>query len=341
LGSILDAFDSQQYTHFPLTLIAWSLALAVNVTDVNGNTEKDVENKPKNLSDDVYKAVRQRFRALNLAIAGLTVSAVYSFFPSYALNALAQATAIVLLTYAFVHGLRADIDLLSIFHDAVLLPLKSSVTVKALESSNEQTSTPSRQPGSTLSNWLARLISSMDSFSTNTISSMYSILKIIFISYIIEFGGLFNAVFNFTIRVSGLLTQLQPLLNTFSMIVPISASILLGLSQWSERMAVRDLLESSCTSVWLKMFKGVRALLFRNFMIILFIYVFLFYVIPMSLTPSTGASYMLTASYMLVDSLYFGFGLGLLASLAFLLMLLTLFRDVIHLACSAGTNTGK
>jgi len=311
------------------------------VTDVNGNTEKGVENEQKKLSDDLNKARRQRVLALILAAYGLTVSAVCSFSPSYALNALAQATAIVLLTYAFVHELRADSDLLSIFHDAVLLPLKSSVTVKALESSNEQTSTPSRQPGSTFSNWLARLISSMDSFSTNTISSMYSILKIIFIFYIIEFGGLFNAVFNFTIRVSGLLTQLQPLLSTFSMIVPISASILLGLSQWSERMAVRDLLESSCTSVWLKMFKEVRALLFRNFMIILFIYVFLFYVIPMSLTPSTGASYMLTASYMLVDSLYFGFGLGLLASLAFLLMLLTLFRDVIHLACSAGANTGK
>jgi len=157
----------------------------------------------------------------------------------------------------------------------------------------------------------------------------------------IEFGGLFNAAFNFTTIVSGLPIQLQPLLNTFSMIVPISASILLGLSQWSMSMAVRGLLEFSCASAWLEMLKGVRGFLFRNFMIILFIYVFLFYLIPVSLTPSTRASYMLTAGYMLVDSLYFGFGLSLLASLAFLLMLLTLFRDVIHLVCSAGTNTGK
>jgi len=311
------------------------------VTDVNDNTEKSVENEPKKLSDDLYKATRQRLRALILAIDGLTVSAVYSFFPSYALNALAQATAIVLLTYAFVHGLRDDIDLLSIFHDAAILPLKGSVTVKALQSSNEQTSTPSRQSDSTLSNRPAELISSMDSFSASSISSMYLNSKIVFISYMIEFGGLFNAAFNFTTIVSGLPIQLQPLLNTFSMIVPISASILLGLSQWSMSMAVRGLLEFSCASAWLEMFKGVRGFLFRNFMIILFIYVFLFYLIPVSLTPSTRASYMLTAGYMLVDSLYFGFGLSLLASLAFLLMLLTLFRDVIHLVCSAGTDTGK
>jgi len=143
------------------------------VTDVNGNTEKNLENEPKNLSDDIYKAVSQRVKALILAVCGLTVSAVYSFSPFRALNALAQATAIVLLTYAFVRGLRADADLLSIFHDAALLPLKGSVTVKALQSSNEQTSTPSRQSDSTLSNRPAELISSMDSFSASLISSMY------------------------------------------------------------------------------------------------------------------------------------------------------------------------
>jgi hypothetical protein len=310
-------------------LIAWSLALAVNVMDVNGNTEKGLENESRNLSDDIYKAVRQRVKALILAVYGLTVSAVYSFSPFRALNVLAQATAIVLLTYAFVCGLRADADLLSIFHDAALLPLKGSVTVKALQkSSNEQTSPPSRQSDSTLSNRPAELISSMDSFSASSISSMYLNSKIVFISYMIEFGGLFNAAFNFTTIVSGLPIQLQPLLNTFSMIVPISASILLGLSQWSESTAVRGLLESSCTSVWLEMLKRIRAFLFGFFMLNLLIYAFSFYLLPMSLTPST------TAIYILADSLYFGLGLGLLASLAFLLMLLMFFRDFIHLACS-------
>jgi hypothetical protein len=63
-------------------------------------------------------------------------------------------------------------------------------------------------------------------------------------------------------------------------------------------------------------------------MSILFIYTFSFYLMPMSLTPSTRAI------YILADSLYFGLGLGLLASLAFLLMILTLIRDFIHLVCS-------
>ncbi|PVU68395.1 hypothetical protein DDW02_01185, partial [Acidilobus sp. SCGC AC-742_M05] len=105
-------------------------------------------------------------------------------------------------------------------------------------------------------------------------------------------------------------------------------SILLGLSQWSVSTAVRGSLESSCTSAWLKTLKEVRAFLFLIFMSILFIYTFSFYVIPMSLTPSTRAS------DILADSLYFGLGLGLLAFLAFLLMILTLIRDVIHLVCS-------
>jgi len=276
-----------------------------------------VENELKKLSDNFYKAGRQRLHALILAIVSLTVSALSSFSPSRALNALTQLTSLVLLFYAFIRGLDTDLSLISIFHDAALLNLKKGVTVKALESSGEQTSTPSRQPGSTLSNRLARLVRDSS-----------SILLLIFPSYIIEFFGFFNIVFSFITRVSGLSIQLQPLLSTFSMIVPISASILLGLSQWSESTVVRGSLESSCTSVWLEMLKGVRAFLFGFFMIILFIYVFSFYLIPMSLTPST------TAIYILADSLYFGSGLGLLASLAFLLMLLMFFRDFIHLVCS-------
>ena len=298
-------------------LIAWSSALAVNVTDVNSNTEKGVENELKKLSDDFYKAGRKRLHTLILAIVSLTVSALSSFSPSHALNALTQLMSLALLIYAFGHGLGADTSLISIFHDAVLLNLKRDVTVKALGSSDEQTSTPSRQPGSTLSNRLARLTRDPD-----------LILRLILASYIIEFIGLFNIVFSFITRVSGLSIQLQPLLSAFSMIVPISASMILGLSQWSVSTAVRGSLESSCTSEWLKTLKEVRAFLFGFFMSILFIYTFSFYLMPMSLTPGTRAI------DILADSLYFGLGLGLLASLAFLLMILTLIRDVIHLVCS-------
>jgi hypothetical protein len=286
------------------------------VTDVNGNTEKGVENELKKLSDNFYKAGRQRLHALILAIVSLTVSALSSSSPSRALNALTQLTSLALLIYAFGHGLDADTSLISILHDAALLNLKRGVTVKALGSSNEQTSTPSRQPGSTLSNRLARLT-----------RDPYSIVRIVLASYIIEFIGFLNIIFNLTIRVSGLSIQLQPLLSTFSMIVPISASILLGLSQWSESTAFRNLLESSCTYIWLETSKGVRALLFGTFMII-FIYVFLIYAILIPPTSSTSASYILT------DSLFFSIGLGSLAFLTFLLMLLTSFRDFIHLVCS-------
>jgi hypothetical protein len=286
------------------------------VTDVNGNTEKGVENELKKLSDNFYKAGRQRLHALILAIVSLTVSALSSFSPSRALNALTQLTSLALLIYAFGHGLGADTSLISIFHDAVLLNLKRDVTVKALGSSDEQTSTPSRQPGRALSNRLAKLT-----------RDPYSIVRIVLASYIIEFIGLFNIAFNLITRVSGLSIQLQPLLSTFSMIVPISASILLGLSQWSESTAFRNLLESSCTYIWLETSKGVRALLFGTFMII-FIYVFLIYAILIPPTPSTSASYIVT------DSFFFGLGLGLLAFLMFLLMLLTSFRDFIHLVCS-------
>ena len=288
------------------------------MTDVNDNTEKGAENELKKLSDNFYKAGRQRLRTLILAIVSLTVSALSSFSSSRALNAFAQLMSLALLLYTFRRGLNADTDLISIFHDAALLNLKRGVTVKALGSSDEQTSTPSRQHGSTLSNRLAKLT-----------RDPYSIVRMALFSYIIEFIGLFNVALNLIIRVLGLSAQLQPLLSTFSMIVPISASTLLGLSQWSVSTAVRGSLESSCTSVWLKTLKEVRASLFWIFMTILLIYVFSFYLIPLSLIPSTRASYILLA-----NSLYFGFGLGLLAFLAFLLMLLTLFRDVIYLVCS-------
>jgi len=297
-------------------LIAWSLALAVNVTDANSNTEKGVENEQKKLSDHLHKARAQRLHALILAFFGLIVSAVCSFFLSRALNAFAQLMSFFLLSYTFLHGLDADLSLISIFHDTALLNLKRGVTVETLGSSGDQMSTPSRQPGSTLSNWLARLISDLE-----------SILGIILFSYIIEFMGFLNIIFNFTTRVSGLSIQLQPFLNTFSTIIPISASILLGLSQWSVSTAVGGSLEFSCTSVWFERLKRFRAFLFGTFMII-FIYVFSIYVIVIPPTPSTSAS------YILIDSFFFGLGLGLLAFLTFLLMLLTSFRDFIHLACS-------
>ena len=287
------------------------------MTDVNSNAEKSVENEPKNLSDDLKKAGILRLLTLVLASVGLTVSARSSSFPSRALTARAQGISFLLLFFAFIFELVADISLISILHDAALLNLKRGVSVKALGSSDKQTSTPSRQPGRALLNRLARLI-----------RDPLLIILSTPISYAIEFSGFFNIVFNLATRVSGLSIQLQPLLSTFSMIVPISASILLGLSQWSESTAVRGSLESSCTSVWLEMLKEVRVRLFVTFMIILFIYVYSISLMPISLTPSTRAI------DILADSLYFGFELGLLASLAFLLMLLTLFRDFIHLVCS-------
>jgi hypothetical protein len=324
LGSILDAFDSQQYAH-SITLIAWSLALAVNVTDVNSNAEKSVENEPKNLSDDLKKAGILRLLTLILASVGLTVSARSSSSPSRALNVLTQGIiSFLILFFAFICELVVDISLISIFHDAVLLNLKRGVSVKVLESSDKQMSTPSRQPGRALLNRLARLIRDPRLIILSTP-----------VSYIIEFSGFFNIMFNLATRVSGLSIQLQPLLSTFSMIVPISASILLGLSQWSGSTALRGSLESSCTSEWLETLKVVRVTLFLIFMLTLFMYAFLFYLMPMSLTPGTGTR------VMLIDSFDFGSGLGLLASLALLLILLMLLRDVIYLECSAGTDTGK
>jgi len=300
------------------------------VTDVNGNTEKGVENELKKLSDNFYKAGRQRLLALILAIVSLTLLALFSSSPSRALTTLTQIMSLALLIYAFISGLRTDLSLLSIFHDAALLNLKRGISVEALVnllkrgisvealvSSDEQTSTPSRQPGRALLNRLAKLIMNPD-----------LIVGLTPVLYIIEFMGFFNLIFVLRTRDTGLSIQLQPLLSTFSMIVLISASILLGLSQWSESTAVRGSLESSCTSVWLVMLKWVRTFLFAFFMFNLLIYALSFYLLPKSLTPST------TAINILEDSFYFGSGLGLLATLAFMLMLLMFLRDFIHLVCS-------
>lgn len=345
-------------------LIAWSSALAVNVADINDNEWKKLENDLNSLEndlkklseylhkkmkkqlddflhdlekllDDFHKARRHRLHALILAIVSLTISALSSFFLSRPLNALAQVTSSALLLFAFMLGLRADTLLISIFHEAALLNLKRDVIVKALERSeecsDEQKSTSSRQPCSTLLNRLAGQIMNLDLYPI-VFSSYLDPIIITLISYIIEFSWVFYATFNLATRVLGLSIQLQPFSSTFSLIVPISASILLGLSQWSTSTAVRGLLEYSCTSTWLVMLRGVRVRVFMIFITILFLYVFSFHLIPISLTPTTGANDILW------DSLYFGTGLGLLASLALEMMLLTSFRDFIHLTCSLEQN---
>ena len=308
MGSILGAFDSQQYTHFPLMLIAWSSALAVNVTDINDNEWRKLENDLKSLEnylkklsdylhkkmeeqlddlddflhdleeqlDDFHKARRHHLYALILAIASLTVSALSSFFLSRPLNALAQVTSSVLLLFAFMLELHANTLSISIFHEVALLNLRRDIIVKALERSeecsDEQTSTSSRQPCSTLLNRLSRQIMNMDLYPL-IFRSYLDPIPITWIFYIIEFGGIFNATFNLATRVLGLFIQLQPLLSAFSLIMPISASILLGLSQWGTSTVVGGLLEFSCTSIWLVMLKGVRERVFMIFMTILLIYI--------------------------------------------------------------------
>jgi len=339
-------------------LIAWSLALSVNVTHVNDDEWKKPENGLKKLSDDLHKkmekqlddlddflhdlekqlddfhkARRHHLYALILAIASLTASALSSFFLSRPLNALAQVTSLVLLLFTFMLELHANTLSISIFHEVALLNLRRDIIVKALERykecSDEQTSTSSRQPCSTLLNRLARQIMNLDLYPL-IFRSYLDPIPTTWIFYIVEFGGIFNVTFNLATRVLGLSIQLQPLLSAFSLIVPISASILLGLSQWGTSTVVGGLLESSCTSIWLVMLRGVRERVFMIFMTILLIYIFSlsFYLLRMSLTPSTRAI------DILMDSFYFGSGLGLLASLALELMLLTLFRDFMHLVCS-------
>jgi hypothetical protein len=229
--------------------------------------------------------------------------------------------------------LHANTLSISIFHEVALLNLRRDIIVKALERykecSDEQTPTSSCQPCSTLLNRLARQIMNLDLYPL-IFRSYLDPIPTTWIFYIVEFGGIFNVTFNLATRVLGLSIQLQPLLSALSLIVPISASILLGLSQWGTSTVVGGLLESSCTSIWLVMLGGVRERVFMIFMTILLIYIFSlsFYLLPMSLTPSTRAI------DILMDSLYFGWGLGLLASLALELMLLTLFRDFMHLTCS-------
>jgi hypothetical protein len=334
-------------------LIAWSLALAVNVTDANGNAKKDMENELEKLLDalihdvgkasyDFYRAsdkVERRHRyALILACIGLMASIVCSFFFTLCAYALLQVMPLILLIGAFALELDADTNLISIFHDAALLILKRDDIVKALERPeecpDEQTSTPSRQPCSTSLNRLARLIMYLDPYTiisyTTALSSYLDSIGIIWLPYIIVFIGLLNTVFNLTSRVLGLSIQLQSLLGVLSTIVVISTSILLGLNQWSVSTAVRCSPEPSYTSAWLEMVRGVRKRAFEIFMTILFLYAPLFYLIPHSLTPSTGAL------YIIIVASYFGLELGFLASLTLELMLLTSFREFMQLICSQG-----
>jgi len=229
--------------------------------------------------------------------------------------------------------LHANTLSISIFHEVALLNLRRDIIVKALERykecSDEQTSTSSRQPCSTLLNRLARQIMNLDLYPL-IFRSYLDPIPTTWIFYIIGFIGLFNTVFNLTTRVLGLSIQLQSLLSVFSTVVVISASILLGLNQWSVSTAVRGSSEPSCTSAWLEMVRGVRERAFEIFMAILFSYALLFYFIPKSLTPSTGALDVVAGAF------YFGLGLGFLASLTLELMLLASFREFMRLVCSQG-----
>jgi len=177
-------------------------------------------------------------------------------------------------------------------------------------------------------------VSLPDSIIEGTIISFAKYFAYAPIYYIPLFIGLLNIAFYGSTRAIILPTQsssvpLQPFVSTLTVAIPVAVSIILGLSKWysdpilSNPWCIIQLQDALKESL-----KGSRGWLLAFSITTLFLFAFSLTLMSTTLTPKTGVSTILWASFIL------GVTLGLLAGAIHSLMLDITISDVMDLYCS-------
>ncbi len=147
--------------------------------------------------------------------------------------------------------------------------------------------------------------------------------------YTLDFIGFLNIVFyaltNMLKMIGGtpIPIPLQPFVSSLIVAIPITISIILGLTEWRGNSVLND---PRCIPDLWDSIGIIKLLMFRDFVFLLILLVPSFFFMPITLTPQT---------WIIIPfaSIFIGGALGLLASFVHLLMLGTSYRDFVYLNC--------
>jgi len=277
--------------------------------DKAGNL-KNVKENIERMKNDLIKIKSQHSQALRLASLVFVLTAIADVLLHNRFNDLIQLIVFILLLIAFFRRISADMDLISMIYYMV----ENSVILKSLKEADSKEYAGLRSMLDLLYDDIGK-----------TLMKDFRIRLLIFYSF--EFIGLLNFVFILTTQFEHLSIQLQQLVSSFVVVLPISISIIIGIGEWNISSILRESMNLDCVTNWLEILKGIRAILLMVSISSLFLLIFLLYYSPVLLTPNTrGESIFFT-------SLTFGLDFSFLAVIIYLLIIMVLYKDLIYLGC--------
>jgi len=253
---------------------------------------------------------------LVLACLGLVLSIITYFLPPYEIIALILVViSLILLALAFLLWSSAGSDLISAFHDLMKVPferlgkleefLSGNIDPKALIALRQ-----SQIPDSTLKDLFATFKKYFGSYAP--------------IFYSLDFVGFLNVIFYVLLEFANFSIPLQPFVGFLTVAVPVTVSIALGLTEWRGDSLLNN---PNCILDLLDNLKSRKSQLFWDFVLLLYLLILSFSLMPITLTLKIGVVPILMASAII------GIDLGFLAGIVHHLVLGTSYRDLVYLNC--------
>ena len=252
--------------------------------------------------------------AIALAIIGCALSILTDFFP-YEIGVFTLIVSVILLLSAFIPWYLAGNYLIPAYHD--LWKTSFEISLRILSGSVDNQTLNTLHQFQVSRPVLKDLVSTFVKYFGLHARNFYTL----------DFIGLLNIVFYILINMLKIIREtpipLQPFVSSLVVAIPITISIILGLTEWRGNSVLND---PRCI---LDLWDGIRAIkssMFSDFILLLILLVPSFFFMPITLTPQT---------WIIIPfaSIFIGGALGLLASFVHLLILGISYRDFIYLNC--------
>jgi hypothetical protein len=252
--------------------------------------------------------------AIALAFIGCALSILTDFLP-YEIGVFTLIVSVILLLSAFIPWYLAGNYLIPAYHD--LWKTSFEISLRILSGSVDNQTLNTLHQFQVSRPVLKDLVSTFVKYFGLHARNFYTL----------DFIGLLNIVFYILINMLKIIREtpipLQPFVSSLVVAIPITISIILGLTEWRGNSVLND---PRCI---LDLWDGIRAIkssMFSDFILLLILLVPSFFFMPITLTPQT---------WIIIPfaSIFIGGALGLLASFVHLLILGISYRDFIYLNC--------
>jgi hypothetical protein len=255
--------------------------------------------------------------AIALAIIGCGLSISTDFFP-YEIGVFTLIASVIFLLSAFIPWYLAGNYLIPAYHD--LWKTSFEISLRILSGSVDNQTLNTLHQFQVSHPVLKDLVSMFVKYFGLHARNFYTL----------DFIGFLNIVFYALTKMLKMIggtpipIPLQPFVSSLIVAIPVTISIILGLTEWRGNSVLND---PRCI---LDLWDGIRAMkssMFSDFILLLILLMLSFFFMPITLTPQTWILIIPFAS------IFIGGALGLLASFVHLLILGISYRDFVYLNC--------